>query len=94
MEQKIARLTLLIDPNKKEAFERLCALQDRTASQVVRQLTRNYLAQHGVHAIACEASASECMTPSDMPALRTKSSLPGVAPLDVRRARLTPRPES
>jgi predicted transcriptional regulator len=46
MELKTARLTLLIDPNKKAAFERLCARQDRTASQVVRQLIRDYLAQH------------------------------------------------
>ena len=35
MELKTARLTLLIDPNKKVAFERLCAEQDLTASQVV-----------------------------------------------------------
>jgi len=48
MEHKTARLTLLIDPNKKEAFERLCARQDLTASQVVRQMIRDYLAQHGV----------------------------------------------
>ncbi len=48
MEIKTARLTLLIDPNKKAAFERLCAQQDRTASQVVRQLIRDYLAEHGV----------------------------------------------
>jgi predicted transcriptional regulator len=48
MELKTARLTLLIDPNKKAAFERLCARQDRTASQVVRQLIRDYLAAHDV----------------------------------------------
>ena len=48
MELKTARLTLLIDPAKKEAFERLCAQQDLTPSQVVRQLIRDYLAQHGV----------------------------------------------
>ena len=48
MEQKTARLTLLIDPDKKAAFERLCAQQDRTPSQVVRQFIRDYLAQHGV----------------------------------------------
>jgi hypothetical protein len=48
MERKTARLTLLIDPNKKVAFERLCAQQDLTASQVVRQMIRDYLAQHGV----------------------------------------------
>ena len=45
---KTARLTLLIDPAKKAAFERLCAEQDLTPSQVVRQLIRDYLAQHGV----------------------------------------------
>lgn len=48
MEQKTARLTLLIDPAKKAAFEDLCARQDRTPSQVVRQLIREYLAAHGV----------------------------------------------
>ena len=48
MELKTARLTLLIDPAKKAAFEELCARQDRTPSQVVRQLIRDYLAQHGV----------------------------------------------
>ncbi len=48
MEHKTARLTLLIDPNKKAAFERLCALQDVTPSQVVRRLIRDYLAHHGV----------------------------------------------
>jgi hypothetical protein len=48
MELKTARLTLLIDPNKKAAFERLCAQQDLTSSQVVRQLIRDYLAHHGV----------------------------------------------
>lgn len=48
MERKTARLTLLIDPAKKAAFERLCASQDMTPSQVVRRLIREYLAAHGV----------------------------------------------
>ncbi|MBY4868166.1 CopG family transcriptional regulator [Burkholderia sp. Bp9017] len=48
METKTARLTVLIDPAKKEAFEILCAEQDLTPSQVVRQLIREYLDQHGV----------------------------------------------
>lgn len=48
MEQKTARLTVLIDPNKKKAFETLCAQQDVTPSQVVRRLIRDYLAAHGV----------------------------------------------
>lgn len=48
MESKTARFTLLIDPDKKRAFENLCASQDLTPSQVVRQLIRDYLARHGV----------------------------------------------
>jgi antitoxin component of RelBE/YafQ-DinJ toxin-antitoxin module len=48
MEQKTARLTVLIDPDKKKAFETLCAQQDMTPSQVVRRLIRDYLAAHGV----------------------------------------------
>lgn len=47
MESKTARLTVLIDPAKKSAFEELCAMQDLTSSQVVRQLIRDYLAAHG-----------------------------------------------
>ncbi|AFI84803.1 hypothetical protein [Methylophaga nitratireducenticrescens] len=47
MEKKTARLTLLIDPQKKRTFEKLCALQDLTPSQVVRQLIRDYLHKHG-----------------------------------------------
>lgn len=48
MESKTARFTVLIDPVKKKAFETLCAAQDQTPSQVVRQLIRDYLEQHGV----------------------------------------------
>jgi len=48
MELKTARLTVLLDPAKKKAFEQLCAQQDVTPSQVVRQLIREYLKAHGV----------------------------------------------
>lgn len=48
MEVKPARLTILIDAEKKKAFEELCASQDITASQVLRQLIREYLSKHGV----------------------------------------------
>ena len=48
METKTARLTILVDPDKKRALERLCAAQDLTPSQVVRQLIRDYLTAHGV----------------------------------------------
>ena len=47
VESKTARLTVLIDPAKKEAFEKLCAAQDLTPSQVIRQLVREYLQRHG-----------------------------------------------
>ena len=59
MEIKTARLTLLIDPDKKAAFEDLCARQDRTASQVVRQLIRDYLALHGVRYEASDTAADD-----------------------------------
>jgi hypothetical protein len=47
-EEKPARLTILIDADKKRAFDELCASQDITASQVVRQLIREYLVKHGI----------------------------------------------
>jgi hypothetical protein len=56
MELKTARLTLLIDPAKKAAFERLCARQDVTPSQVVRRLIREYLAAHGVQFVPSGAA--------------------------------------
>jgi hypothetical protein len=48
MELKTARLTVLVDPAKKKAFEALCARQDVTPSQVVRRLIRDYLVHYGV----------------------------------------------
>ncbi|HEY7773971.1 MAG TPA: CopG family transcriptional regulator [Marinagarivorans sp.] len=45
MEQRTARLTLLIDPKKKAVFEQLCAKEDVTASQKVRQFIRDYIEQ-------------------------------------------------
>lgn len=48
MEHKTARFTVLMDPRKKRAFEQLCASQDLTPSQVVRQLIRDYLEKHEV----------------------------------------------
>jgi hypothetical protein len=46
MEKKTARLTLLLDPRKKALFEEICASQDLTPSQVVRQLIREYIIEH------------------------------------------------
>ena len=42
-ENRTARLTLLIDPEKKKIFEEICAANDLTPSQVVRRLVRQYI---------------------------------------------------
>ena len=46
MENKTARLTVLIDPARKAAFEKLCHSQDMTPSQVMRRLVREFMEQH------------------------------------------------
>jgi hypothetical protein len=43
MEDRTARLTILVDPRKKALFEQLCAAEDQTPSQVVRRLIREYI---------------------------------------------------
>lgn len=47
MENKTARLTVLVDPAKKAAFEKLCHAQDMTPSQVLRRLIREFMDLHG-----------------------------------------------
>lgn len=42
-EQRTARLTVLIDPDKKAVFESLCAIDDVTSSQVIRRLIREFI---------------------------------------------------
>jgi predicted transcriptional regulator len=48
MEDKPARFTILIDADKKRAFEQLCDAQDVTASQMIRRLIRECLERNGV----------------------------------------------
>jgi hypothetical protein len=48
MDEKQARLTILIDPQNKQAFEAICSSNKETSSQVVRQLILDYLARHGI----------------------------------------------
>jgi hypothetical protein len=43
LESRTARLTILIDPRKKQIFEEICAANDLTPSQVVRKLVRQYI---------------------------------------------------
>lgn len=45
LEQRTARLTILVDPRKKALFERLCAEEDASPSQVLRRLIRGYIEQ-------------------------------------------------
>ena len=42
-EARTARLTILVDPRKKAVFEKLCAEEDSTPSQVLRRLIRRYI---------------------------------------------------
>ena len=58
MELKTARLTILIDPAKKQAFESLCRTQDMTPSQVVRRLIREYMEQNESEAPAPPKAAA------------------------------------
>lgn len=48
LESRTARLTVMIDPNKKKALEILCSQLDTTPSQAIRQLIREFLAKHQV----------------------------------------------
>jgi hypothetical protein len=43
LEDRTARLTILVDPRKKALCERLCAEEDATPSQVLRRLIRRYI---------------------------------------------------
>jgi hypothetical protein len=69
MENKTARLTVLIDPAKKEAFEKLCYSQDMTPSQVTRRLIREYMEQHA----PAPASTPRKTAPAKKPAARKRS---------------------
>jgi hypothetical protein len=60
LEKRTARLTILVDPRKKELFERLCAEEDASPSQVLRRLIRGYIEQR----------TGTPWTPNDEPAER------------------------
>lgn len=48
-ENRTARLTIMIDPIKKRAFEDICNALDTTPSQILRQMIRNFLQEHNVN---------------------------------------------
>jgi hypothetical protein len=45
MPLKTSRLTILVTPSAKKAFEAQCRSDDSTPSQVVRSLIREYIGQ-------------------------------------------------
>ncbi|MDA8415463.1 MAG: CopG family transcriptional regulator [Betaproteobacteria bacterium] len=47
MENRTVRLSVLMDPVKKEIFEEICYLHDQTPSQVIRQMVREFIHAHG-----------------------------------------------
>jgi hypothetical protein len=59
LEDRTARLTILIDPRKKALFERLCAERDTTPSQVVRQMIRRYIEEQTGAPLAAEAAGKK-----------------------------------
>jgi hypothetical protein len=64
LEERTARLTVLIDPRKKEVFERLCEQEDLTSSQVVRRMIRSYIEERtGRPWIPGEEDATNGSTP-------------------------------
>jgi|GEM_PF-1432379 len=46
METKAARLTLLIEQDKKRLFEQICAAKALTSSQAVRRFIRDPIQRH------------------------------------------------
>jgi hypothetical protein len=64
MELKTARLTILIDPAKKQAFEQLCRTQDMTPSQVVRRMIRDYMEREAPPPPAKRAAPRKAAAPA------------------------------
>ena len=66
IEDRTARLTILIDPRKKAVFEQLCAEDDVTPSQMVRRLIREYI----------ERKRGVPWRPDDLPGLARSAKTP------------------
>lgn len=65
LEDRTARLTILIDPRKKAVFEQLCAEEDATPSQVLRRLIRGYI---------LERTGIPWVPPAEVPKVPRRSS--------------------
>ena len=58
MVDKAARFTILIDADRKKAFDALCAASDVTTSEMIRQLIEAYLERHDAQEAAAPAPAA------------------------------------
>ena len=58
MVDKAARFTILIDADRKKAFDALCAARDVTTSEMIRQLIEAYLERHDARGQAEPAPAA------------------------------------
>lgn len=62
---KLARFTFLLDPDLKDAFEKLCAQQDITSSQMMRSLLKRHLAEHQPAMLVPLKKRKQGLVPSD-----------------------------
>ena len=63
-EERTARLTILVDPRKKAVFEKLCAEEDSTPSQVLRRLMRRYIEERTGRPWSPAPPAADALHPS------------------------------
>ena len=76
MDLKTARLTILIDPAKKQAFEQLCRTQDMTPSQVVRRLIREFMEEQAPLTAARKAPVRKAPAPPRKTVAARKGATP------------------
>ena len=65
---KTARLTVLLDPPRKLAFERACRENDMTPSQVLRHLIRDYVESQDVRVQPVRTARKPAARPVPRPA--------------------------
>ena len=69
IEDRTARLTILIDPRKKAVLERLCAAEDVTPSQLVRKLIRGFIEERLGRPWTTDAAGESKLTPTESGAI-------------------------
>jgi hypothetical protein len=79
IQRKTARLTVLLDPSRKQAFERACHENDMTPSQVLRHLIRDYIGMQ-------RPALPEAVRPIGVKPARNAASAPVPAAQPARRS--------